>query len=67
MDFDPDGVENDVDLEAAEDERMPEEKAPVLTREVLQRWQKAILEVRRLALLMRSFCSSQHSNARYER
>ena len=33
-------------VENVEDERMPEQKAPVLTKEILRRWQKALLEVR---------------------
>ena len=46
LDFDPDRVEEDVDLENVEDARLPEQKAPVLTKEILRRWQKALLEVR---------------------
>lgn len=53
LDFNPDRAEDDVDLEVAEDERMPEEKAPLLTKEVLRRWQKALLEVRPPALRLR--------------
>lgn len=47
LQFDPDGAEEDVELdEDVDEERMLEEKAPVLTKEVLRRWQKALLEVR---------------------
>ena len=45
LDFDPDRVEEDVGLEDAEGERMPEQKAPILTKDILRRWQKALLEV----------------------
>lgn len=45
LDFDLDHVEEGVAIEDAEDERMPEQKAPALTKEILRRWQKALLEV----------------------
>ena len=45
LDFDPDRVEEDVGLEDTEGERMPEQKAPILTKDILRRWQKALLEV----------------------
>ncbi|TFY62316.1 hypothetical protein EVJ58_g3941 [Rhodofomes roseus] len=64
--FDADGAEEDVELEDdMDEERMPEEKAPVLTKEVLRRWQKALLEHRSLRALRRlliAFRSAAHMN-----
>lgn len=52
LDFDPDAVEDgeDEDMEDAEPESVP-----ALTKEILQKWQKSILEVRQSCGLLR-FC-----------
>lgn len=36
----------DGDVQGEEDEAMEQDQTPVLTKEVLQRWQKALLDVR---------------------
>ncbi|EJD05007.1 Noc2-domain-containing protein [Fomitiporia mediterranea MF3/22] len=68
LDFDvPDGVDEDEDMgedamEADDDEEI---KAPTLTKEILQRWQKAILEHRSLRALRRlliAFRAAAHMN-----
>ncbi|KAH9929483.1 Noc2-domain-containing protein [Fomitopsis serialis] len=66
LQFDPDGAENDVEFEEDVDEELPPEaKAPVLTKEILRRWQKALLEQRSLRALRRlliAFRSAAHMN-----
>ncbi|KZT66744.1 Noc2-domain-containing protein [Daedalea quercina L-15889] len=66
LDFEPDGADEDVVIEEdADDERMPEDKAPILTKEVLRRWQKALLEQRSLRALRRlliAFRAAAHMN-----
>ena len=44
LEFDPDDEERDDDI-GEDDEEMQEDKIPSLTKEILQRWQKALLEV----------------------
>lgn len=53
LDFDPNAVDQDSDEEAeGEDADMDveEDKAPVLTSQILKKWQKALLEVSLYAL-----------------
>jgi nucleolar complex protein 2 len=46
LDFDPDAMEDGQDEDEAGDEDADEETVPVLTKNILQKWQKALLEVR---------------------
>ena len=43
LDFDPGALQEE---DEGEDEEMAEEKTPVLTKDILQKWQKALLKVR---------------------
>ncbi|KAH8831083.1 Noc2-domain-containing protein [Flagelloscypha sp. PMI_526] len=61
LEFDPDARDDDKDME----DRMGETSAPLLTKDILQRWQKAILETRSLRALRKlliAFRSAAHMN-----
>ncbi|KAL6308862.1 Noc2-domain-containing protein [Sparassis latifolia] len=63
LEFNPDGV--DVDELEDEDEGMEEDKVPVLTKQILRKWQKALLEQRSLRALRKlliAFRSAVHMN-----
>lgn len=46
LDFDPDAMDDAAEVD--EDDNLETESAPVLTKQILQTWQKALLEVRLL-------------------
>ncbi|EMD35018.1 hypothetical protein CERSUDRAFT_54194 [Gelatoporia subvermispora B] len=67
LEFDPDTADNDAEMvdEDEEDDATLEDKAPVLTKATLQKWQKALLEQRSLRALRRlliAFRSAVHMN-----
>ncbi|TFY76896.1 hypothetical protein EWM64_g7117 [Hericium alpestre] len=65
LDFDPNAIEEDSEEEAEEDDAMETDKIPVLTKQVLQKWQKALLEQRSLRALRKlliAFRSAAHMN-----
>ncbi|KAH9948484.1 Noc2-domain-containing protein [Amylocystis lapponica] len=62
LEFDPDTAEADPD-DASDHDAMEEDKVPTLTKKILQRWQKALLEERSLRALRKlliAFRSAAH-------
>lgn len=45
LEFDPSAVDGDEDEEDEDVDDMDTEKVPILTKQILQKWQKALLEV----------------------
>lgn len=62
LDFDPDAMDQDADEDGDEDNEDEDEAeaVPVLTKTILQKWQKAILEVR-----LTTFINKWHLNDEY--